>query len=507
MLVATLAVTNIIDTQKQLAQMASDIDAIELRLDYLKGKLETELLNELLEACSRPVIVTLRRADQGGYYVHCEKERLEDIFNLCALQPDYLDIEFDVPKEFIQKISLTYPRIKLILSYHNFNETPTDLLSLLVEMCQTKCYAYKIATYAQSSLDSLSMLQFIQAVSKEHRVIGICMGKLGGCTRILAPVVGSFLCYAAWDESQPTAPGQLSVNDLVVLYRYRSLNVETEIYALLGDPIDLSLGHILHNKVLKILDRNAVYVKLQVNKAELPVALSILRSLPFCGLSITMPLKEVICLFLDSMDEMAQKIGAVNTITCSNQNFFGTNTDGLGAVRALLKYVPQLSDRTVLLIGAGGAARSIVYALLQAGANVIITNRTFAKAQALAEQWNCEACALENLSDIFYEICINTLPESAYQDSVLYQILCSQSFRSNVIAMDIVYQPIETIFLKWAKTVDWKCIHGIWMYLYQAQLQLINWLKLSVDQLNQFQNIFESVIKDNDLTLDQYLKD
>ncbi len=278
MLVATFAVSSISNTQKQLGQCMSSVDAIELRLDYLKKSWDMIELSALRKACSLPVIITLRSVSQGGYYAFSETKRLEDILELCSLDPDYLDLEYTVPAQFIRKIRNDYPEIRLILSYHNFNATPENLWLIFQDIYQPDCYAYKIATYAQSTLDSLRMLQFVKNTSCDHHIIGLCMGELGSCTRVLGIVMGGLLTYAPWDEYQVTAPGQLSLSDLTMLYCYRTLNKEVQIYALLGDEIILDAGHILHNIVLKILEKNVIY-ELWVDKEELPVILSIMHQL------------------------------------------------------------------------------------------------------------------------------------------------------------------------------------------------------------------------------------
>jgi 3-dehydroquinate dehydratase/shikimate dehydrogenase len=164
------------------------------------------------------MIFTLRNKSQGGFYLHNETQRLQDITSLCEISPDFLDLEYDISKEFLQKIHEVFPKIKLICSYHNFNETPQNLPSLLGDM-QNPCFQiYKIATQANSITDSKRMLQFVKETHQTIPLIGICMGEHGKVTRILGPKAGNILNYACVSDELATAPGQISLKELVNIY-------------------------------------------------------------------------------------------------------------------------------------------------------------------------------------------------------------------------------------------------------------------------------------------------
>ena len=491
MLIATLPVTDYSSTKQKLFQISDRADGIELRLDYL-SHWDIDEVTALRQACVLPVIFTLRSRAHGGHYPHPETQRIQEIMGLCALNPDYLDVEYDVPVQHIQAIRRRYPAIKVILSYHNFEETPADLQALFQSIYQPDCYAYKIATHAQSSLDALRMLQCVLTLRPRHRMVGLCMGEAGQCTRILGSVVGSIFSYAYWDAEQETAPGQLSLQDLTAIYHYRQLNPATKVYALLGDPVHLSVGHLLHNRAMALLQQNAVYVKLRVTSEDLPQALQLLRELPCWGLSITMPLKEAILPCLDEIDPETQVIQAVNTVLRRQQRLIGLNTDGVGAIQALSSY-GALAGQTLILIGAGGAARAIAYVALRHQAKVIILNRTLARAQRLATELGCEAQALPALHALTgYTLCVNTLPEQAYQDPDMQALWQSRPLLPNVLAMDIVYQPIETTFLRLVKAAGWRGIPGYEMFIAQALLQIQHWFQPEDQQLEKIKASMQS---------------
>lgn len=490
MLIAVIPVTDYPSARQQLSQISDRADGIELRLDYALHW-DIQEMTALRQACTLPVIFTLRSQLQGGYYPHSEAQRLQTISALCALNPDYLDLESDVSESDIQSIRNRYPAIKIILSYHNFVETPADLPRLFESIYRPNCYAYKISTQAQTTSDALRMLHLVFALQNQHRIIGICMGDKGQSTRILGPVVGSLFSYAYWGRAQTTAPGQLSLEELTTRYHYRKLNSSTKVYALLGDPVNLSVGHILHNQAMDMLEKNAVYVTLQVTQQELPFALTVLKQLPFWGLSITMPLKEAILPLLDEMDPQARAMQAVNTVVRIHQQWLGLNTDGLGAMRALFGQ-QTLAQQTMVLFGAGGAARAIAYTARTLGIKVIILNRTLATAKKLAEEFDCEAYELAAFTAMTsYSLCVNTLPEQAFQDPAVQALWHPEHILPGTLAMDIVYQPIETTFLRIAAAARCRCIPGFQMFIAQALLQIQHWFRPSNEKMKPIQTLME----------------
>ena len=363
MLVVAIPVTDCASALVAMAQMSAHVGGIELRLDYL-ATLDIEAVASLRHACHLPVIFTLRSQAQGGQYPHDDAQRFAAILALCALAPEYVDLDCDVPETLLQTIREAYPAIRMIISYHQYDHTPKDLLAVLHRIQRPGQMIYKIATYAHSSLDALRMVQFVRQYHDQYRLIGLCMGEDGACTRILSPMMGNVLTYACGDV--PTASGQLSVEDLITQYHYHQINTETRFYALLGDPVTQSVGHILHNQAIGLLMRNAVYLKWRVCAAELPEMVALCRGLPLDGLSITMPLKQSMVAWMDKIEPTSQPIDAVNSMVQQGSQWLGFNTDGLGAIQALQEHV-LLSQQTILILGAGGAARAIAYEAHRSG--------------------------------------------------------------------------------------------------------------------------------------------
>ena len=473
MLIAVIPVRDYDTAKQQIQKALEQADGVELRLDYL-FQLDIDAIARLRAQCTLPVIFTLRSALQGGHYPCDEALRLQDMLRLAALNPDYVDVEYDVPDSFLQVLCAQYPSIKIICSYHDFIQTPEDLPGLFNALQRPYFYAYKIATQANTTTDALRMLVMVSKLQSHHKISGLCMGEYGLCTRIVGPVVGSMMSYACLDHAQATAPGQFLIRDLLTIYHYRQLNLDTKLYALIGDPVSASVGHIVHNQAMRMLHQNAVYLTLRVTSAALPEIIALCRNLPIWGFSITMPLKERMVSWMDSIEPRSKPIQAINTMVKHQQSWMGCNTDGLGAIEAL-KQKCCINQQTIAILGAGGSARAIAYEALRQKARVIILNRSESKAQQLAMDLGCEAGALVALPSLQYTVLINTLPEQAYTDPSLAFFVQSMVVPATVIAMDIVYQPIDTVFINIVKALGCRCVFGYEMYIFQALLQIQYW--------------------------------
>lgn len=450
--------------QLRLAE-ASHADLIEWRLDLL-STLDISRIASLKQKCSLPSIFTLRPTRQGGSFAGTEEQRLHLLEQLANLHPSYIDLESDISPQFVAKIKIEHPDVSIILSHHNFECTPSDLSSLLKEMKHISADYYKIATHAQSVLDSLHLLAFI----KQHpqQLIGMCMGEYGQLTRIVGPLFGNLITYSALSPSATTAPGQLTPQELHDLYRTHAHNSTTQLYGLIGDPIDKSISHLTHNFAMQQLNLNALYTKMCVRTHELKDFFSYACQMPFGGLSVTMPLKEAVMGHLDQIDSEAASIGAVNTICFKEGKTIGYNTDGIGALNAL-EAVKPVRDKTVLILGAGGAARAVVFEAIKRGAHVIIANRTLDKAKALAAEFRCHFCEITRLPA--YDFAINATPAGMPIESTAIQ--------PHTIAMDMTTRPPLTPFLTAAQERSCITVPGYKMFVGQAAAQFALWFGIS----------------------------
>lgn len=459
-----------------LQTSSSFIDGVELRLDYFKP-FTTEEIASFLKKCDLPVMVTVRRRDQGGYFEGTEEERLSLLESLCALQPAYIDLEYDVPSEYRKKLFESYPHILFLSSYHDFSKTPIDLEEIYKKIKTPYAHIYKMAVTAKSSSDAMRLLCFVQSHAEDN-IIGISMGEDGKSSRILAPVVGSMITYATLLSEDSTAPGQLTALELQETYHFRKLNPQTEIYCLIGDPVENSLGALVHNAVFNECNVNAVYIKVQVKKEEIEMFFSLIQKLPFKGMSVTMPLKEMVIDLLTQTSSEVKSMDACNTIKLHEGKSIGYNTDGIGAINAIERRMPVLGKH-IVIVGAGGAAKSIAFEALQRGASVTIINRTSAKATQIANALGCRGGGWELfpvVTEMGYDAIINCIPEG--------DLIEESWILTEKIAMDIVYVPKNTPFLIKASHNKCHLIFGYEMFIGQALEQERIWLsdKINLDK-------------------------
>jgi 3-dehydroquinate dehydratase/shikimate dehydrogenase len=470
----------------QISKTSAVADIVELRLDYFNNWNLLALKN-LKNSFSIPMIFTLRDHSQGGRYCRDENSRLQLIRQCAELEPEYLDIEYHVDPDFIKNISQEHPKIKLIVSYHNFTTTPDDLDALYDSLKISPASLYKIAVTAENTLQALELLLWTKKNSDKN-LITISMGSYGQVTRILGPIFGNKFTYACLDESEATAPGQLTTYELRDRFHYYSLNPSTSIYGLIGDPVDQSLSHISHNALFQSCSIDAIYVKMQVHPHEVEDFLKLARQISFKGISVTMPLKEVVMKYLDIIDSQAKAIGAVNTLHFENGEIHGYNTDSLGAVNALEKMFP-VKDKSILILGAGGAAKAIAYEASKRGARLTIANRDIHKAQALAKNLNCKAVALEMIDHkIQYDALINCTP--------LTQPINPEYLDNVKVLMDIKTKAINTPFIQQAKERKCKIVYGYKMFIEQAIGQYSLWLKEKIP-VEKARQVLESSVRAN----------
>jgi 3-dehydroquinate dehydratase/shikimate dehydrogenase len=455
MLIAIIPVHSI-ESATILLQQAKQADVFEFRLDYLPV-IDLEAIKRLQAVAQKPVLFTLRKPEQGGVYKNDEFERLQLIEKLITLKPDYLDIEHDVPLEFCQKLKALSPDTQLICSYHNFINTPNDLFAILQHMINPIFSIYKIITTATSILDTLRVIEFVQNYSEQYQLVSHAMGDAGITSRLLGKISGNYFTYASINEEN-IAPGLITLDDFINIYHYHDLNKNTEIYGLIGDPIAQSIGHIFHNAEFIKHQQNAIYVKFHVKPEELAPFFQKIPDLPIAGLSITMPHKKTVLAFCSEFTDEVKAIGAANTLIKTEQGYLAANTDG----EAVLQLLPvDLRNKQIIILGAGGAAMSIIYSLKKAGATVEVYNRTIHSE---------DVYPLEELIKADYDILINTIPAKYYNPNII-------RFIANKIILDANYQTTPTQLIQDALKYGCVCIEGQAMFYAQAQLQRQLWFR------------------------------
>lgn len=257
-------------------------------------------------------------------------------------------------------------------------------------------------------------------------------------------------------------------------------------YALLGQPVAGSKSPLIHTTSFAFNEICASYEAFEVSPHQLGEALEAFIREGYSGFNITIPHKEAVMAFIDELDPLAEKMGAVNTLAVENGKLKGYNTDGAGLVAALKVNGLTVEGLSVLVLGAGGAAKGICHALAMQGAGRIdLFNRSRDKAAALAAALrdnygiDSEAVLLE-APVTEYGLVINTTSVGMMPDTDAVP-LPPELFDVSTVFCDIVYKPHETLFLKRANAMGAKCVYGIEMLMFQALLSEQIWERRGID--------------------------
>ncbi len=242
-------------------------------------------------------------------------------------------------------------------------------------------------------------------------------------------------------------------------------------YGIIGWPVSHSLSPAMHNAAFKALGIKAVYGLLPLHPSKLKEGIEGIRVLNIKGVSVTVPHKENVMAFLDEVDNIAREIGAVNTIINQEGKLFGVNTDWIGVKKAIEQKI-NLSGKKAVVIGAGGAARAVVYALVKGGAQVLIFNRTYEKAKKLASELGGEPFPLSQIKNATGDILVQTTSVGLNEDKSPVPKEILSRFK---VVMDIVYKPLETRLLREAKEAGCEVIDGLEMLVYQGVEQFFLW--------------------------------
>ena len=266
----------------------------------------------------------------------------------------------------------------------------------------------------------------------------------------------------------------------------------TNIVGLIGHPVEHSFSPPMHNAAFEKLDMDYAYVAFDVNPNNLENAIKGAEALNIKGFNVTIPHKIDVMNYLDEIDEVAQLIGAVNTIDFKNLK--GYNTDGIGAIRAI-EEVTSIKNKNVLIAGAGGASRAISFYIAKYGASTLkILNRNVEKAQKLANDISnsglidyvfSDSINNMDLSDV--DILINTTPVGMHPNIDDVPIAQARDMHEDLVVFDAVYNPNETGLLKQAIEADAKPVYGIKMLLYQGAESFEIWTgkKAPVDVMHE----------------------
>jgi 3-dehydroquinate dehydratase/shikimate dehydrogenase len=453
----------------QLTRALRQTRTVELRLDWLKTEREIQAFLKRL-ANERPratLIATCRRLQAGGRFRGLIASQLLVLAAALRAGCAWYDLEIEsssgCPLELLDVLLGGGCRIA---SAHFFGKNPANQRRVVAALWKTRPDAIKIAANCSSLAAGMKLLRLARG---KRNTIVIPMGDVVLPLRCLALRAGGTLTYAPVENA--TAPGQVSLDTFKNLFKADRISRKTCVYGVIGNPIAHSLSPQLQNAGFQARKMDAVYFPFLVH--DLPDFLGAVKLLGIRGFSVTLPHKQKILRYLDGCDPLASAIGAVNTVVVSSTgNLFGYNTDYVGVLRTLQERV-TLSQSHVLILGAGGAARAVAFALTQSGASVCICARRPKEAKKLARAVGAKEIPRSTLKSEFFDAIINATAVGMYprmQNSPLAanELNCRLVF-------DLIYRPAKTKLLQLASRRGIETVSGLEMFLAQGIVQWEIW--------------------------------
>lgn len=445
-------------------------DIVELRLDCIEGDPDLEI-ETLASKLSRPMILTFRPSEQGGYRNLGRSDR-ESFWRRDWRLPgaSLFDIESDLVIESSFESSFDWSRV--IVSHHDFGGVPEDLEQIYERLADTPARIVKIAVRANDITDCIRVFDLLKRARNEKReLIAIAMGNAGVATRVLGPSRGAYLTYGSLEDESATAPGQVNARQLRSVYRIDEIDGDTMICGLAGLPVMHSVSPHMHNAAFAAAGVNGVYLPLEVSDVRSFFERMVhprTRELDWNlrGLSVTAPHKSSVIELLDWVHPDAKEIGAVNTMVVEDRELHGYNTDVHGLIEPLKERLGSVSGLSVAVIGAGGAARAAVWALRRDRASVTLFARDPLKARSMSEDFAVPCELLSRASFAGYDVVINATPQTPAR---------AEQLAGAGLVYDLIYNPIETTFLKEGREAGCDTLGGLPMLVAQARRQFELW--------------------------------
>ena len=358
---------------RDVAASADMVDMVEVRLD---GVRDLDVA-EALHGVALPVVATCRPVWEGGRFDSSEEERHGVLASALEHGAAYVDIEWQAG--FDELIRSNSERV--VVSSHDFTGVPQDLDTRARAMRNTGAALIKVAVSAARLSETLPLLD----VAKGGDAVVVGMGDAGVPSRLLASRFGSRWTYAG----DGVAPGQVPAARMLGQFRFRSVSARTALYGVVGNNVMHSVSPAMHNAAFAEAGLDAVYVPLLA--ADFADFLTFANALGVAGASVTIPFKRDALDASVTSDELTRRVGAANTLRRTPAGWEATNTDLAGFLEPLdaewgaeLRGPAATAGTRVSVLGAGGAARAVIVALMARGADVTVHARLRERARALA---------------------------------------------------------------------------------------------------------------------------
>ena len=462
----------------------SCIDLVELRVDYLDED-ERFQIRSFPEQAHIPVILTIRRKTDGGKFEGGEAARTMLFARALAFADQdptknfaYVDFEDDFRIPSLQEGALAFGT-RIIRSYHNMSAPVTNIAERLKAMRLTGFEIPKIAFMPHSLSDVTNLFREAEEISSGDHIL-CAMGPVGMPSRILSYKLHSYLTYTTAPENVDNTKilGHIDPLTLCNTYHFKKLDNDTSIYAVTGFPLESTSSPALHNKGYEKHHMNAVFIPVRARTIE--EMMEFADQIGIKGFAVTVPHKESVLQYLQEVSAQVGEIGACNTVVKRGARWYGHNTDAYGFSCALREFLGtgNLRRQKVAIIGAGGAAKAVAYAVKELNGKACIFNRTVSKAKIIAESFGFTYAPLspdsESLLEQYSSVIIQTtskgmgtsLPATEQNDPLWFY-----KFNGTEKLFDIVYVPEVTPVMSRAAAAGCKVSNGYPMLKYQGYEQ------------------------------------
>lgn len=457
------------EMSRQLRNALRRARTIELRLDWLQSDSERARFVQWLKVHRHrkvTFLATCRRKEGGGKFAGDIARQLYWLSQAREAGCQWCDVEMETFRELPEGFLRAYPvPRRIMLSIHDFDRTPSFPNNIVIAR-HGLVDAVKIAAQAKTIADSVRLLKVAR---RSRNFVAVPMGDVGLPARLLALREGSELAYAP--IAGATAPGQVSLEETLRLYRPHLFNPKTLVYGVIGDPVGHSLSPLLHNTGFVARHMNAVYLPFLVH--QLGDFLKAIRDFGVRGFSVTIPHKRAILKHLKECEPLAAEIGAVNTVVVRRDgSLYGCNTDYLAVLRALQEKL-QIRGSRVLIFGAGGSSRAAAFALVRAGAQVWICARREGAAKQLARAAGGQVIRRRALGTESFDAILNATPVGMHPHEDISPLSAGEL--QCRIVMDLIYRPERTKLLEIAAQKGIATVSGVNMFLAQGFAQWEIW--------------------------------
>jgi len=445
---------------------------IELRADLLDAGCD---LAALIAGSPRPVIVTLRSCSEGGKGSDDPTERRR-FFERAAVLPALLfDLEAERDRGLVDAV---IPRDRVILSAHFTGGVPADLEERAAAMLGAGTRFVKIVPTAARLADVRAVLHLAQALDRgsrrERRAVVFAVGEVGRATRLLGPLFGAPLAYAAWAPGRHGAAGQFLPQDFDALIGHLG-GRPRRLFAVLGSPVGGSLSPRMHAAAYRALGLPNVFIPLEIRDVEeldgllVPAGESWLADLGLAagGFAVTMPWKGEAARRCTLLAPRAERAGAVNTVLPRADKVLGDCTDMDGITRVLANEGMELPGVRALVLGAGGAARAAIVALQLAGADVTVAARDQVRGEEAARRLGVSAGDIRAGEKV--SVAVNATPAGADGSSSPW--LEQLRLPEGAVVVDLPYGEAPTFLEQLAGRRGWRYVGGKNVLLFQAVAQ------------------------------------